>query len=113
MAVKLLTVEAVEHVGDGLRVIPAVPMADMTRLPELGGLSSDGPVELRLPDGSRRPTRLVRFGAVVSRLADGTLAVPGDESGPKFEIVFTLSAALAPADVPPGTELWFTVAGTG
>jgi hypothetical protein len=71
-------------------------------------LVSNGPVELRLPDGTRRQTRLVRFGASVYRAEDGSFYVPGDENGPQFTIVFTLSPDLQPDDVPPGTEIWVT-----
>ena len=73
---------------------------------ELKQLMSNGPVELRLPDGTVRATRLVRFGASVFKGEDGSFYVPGEESGPRFTIVFTLSHELRPEDVPPGTEIW-------
>jgi hypothetical protein len=106
MAVRLLTVESCAHVGDGLVLSPGVPMEAMSSHEELRQLMSDGPVELRLPDGSVRATRLVRFGASVFKGKDGSFYVPGDENGQTFTIVFTLSPDLLPEDVPPGTEVW-------
>ena len=106
MAVKLLIVESCFSVDDGLRVSPGVPLEVLASHEELRGLMSNGPVELRLPDGAVRATRLVRFGASVFKGEDGSFYVPGDEKGPRPTIVFTLAADLRPEDVPPGTEIW-------
>jgi hypothetical protein len=107
MAVRLVTVESCEKVADGLYVYPGVPLEVLSANQELKGLMSNGPIELRLPDGTRRQSRLVRFGVSVFKAGDGSFYVPGDEKGPRFTMMFTLSPELEPCDVPPGTEIWF------
>jgi hypothetical protein len=81
MAVRLLTVESCAHVGDGLVLSPGVPMEAMSSHEELRQLMSDGPVELRLPDGSVRATRLVRFGASVFKGKTGASTFPATRMG--------------------------------
>lgn len=112
MAVRLLTVTSCEAIEDGLRVSPGVPMEEMAAHEELKQLMSNGSVELRLPDGTVRATRLVRYGASVFQGEDGNFYVPGDDTGPKFTLVFTLSPELRSADVPPGTEIWVLATGS-
>jgi hypothetical protein len=113
MAVRLLTVTSCEEIEDGLRVSPGVPMEEMSEHEELRLLMSNGPVELRFPDGTTRMTRLMRFGVSVFKGEDGSFYVPGDESGPKFTYVFTLAPELRSGDVPPGTEIWVLSTGSG
>jgi hypothetical protein len=76
MAVRLLTVTSCEEIEDGLRVSPGVPMEEMSAHEELRHLMSNGPVELRCPDGTVRTSRLLRFGASVSRVRMGASTFP-------------------------------------
>jgi len=62
------------------------------------------PLELRLPDGSRRLTSLVTYGSSVHRAEDGSFY--SNEDPRDAEIRVTLPGALSSSDVPPGTEIW-------
>ena len=84
---RLLTVEDTFAItGRGLMVAP-MPARDEIRGP------GDIDVELRLPDGTRRPARL-------SVLAEFVHPTP---SSPRWALMF---ADLAKSEVPIGTEIW-------
>jgi hypothetical protein len=111
MAALLLTVDACYPTGRGLMVLPCVPLKALTGCAEFRHLQQGSRVELRLPDGTRRESEIVTYGAPVGQFPDGKFYVRGGPDGPEWEIRFTLPADLRPEDVPPGTEIWYVEEG--
>jgi hypothetical protein len=103
----LLRVESCEVTPNGLVLKPLVPMRDLVAGPQFRGLKEGTAVELRRPDGTRREARLA---ALTTPGADDdseiTLYEQGGPGGSEWDVAFTLAGSLAPADIPPGSELW-------
>lgn len=104
MPTYLLTIGAARPLDSGIRISPGIRLSQTADRPAIRTMMQGAPLELRSPNGLRRPTTLLTYGVEVERGADGAIYMRGDPKD--AEIKLTL-----PSDVPmsactPGTEVW-------
>lgn len=100
----LVTVEQTDRVGSLLRVLPRIPIRELTaREPGLITPMPGDALRLRLPDGSDRSAVVGLFGIEAWQTDDGLLT----DSDPRNPVItLSIGGDLRPEDVPAGTQVW-------
>lgn len=104
MTTFLLTVQHVERTTQGLRLSPGIRSNQIRSTPAVGKMTQGASLELRRPDGARRPTHLVTYGISAWKREDGSICTNEDPANPEIKII--LPEDLSMEDVAIGTEIW-------